>query len=93
MPMTVGTGIPTDMTHVPEKARQAERLGYDSVSVGETAHNPFLPLVLVAEHTQRLHFGSSVAIAFPRCHTSRRTSRGTSRSIRAAGSSSAWARR
>jgi probable F420-dependent oxidoreductase len=66
MPMTVGTGIPTDMTHVPEKARQAERLGYDSVSVGETAHNPFLPLVLVAEHTQRLHFGSSVAIAFPR---------------------------
>lgn len=66
MPMTVGTGVPTDMTLVAEKARQAERLGYNSVSVGETAHNPFLPLVLVAEHTQRLHFGSSVAIAFPR---------------------------
>ena len=66
MPMTVGTGIPTDMTLVAEKARQAERLGYDAVSVGETAHNPFLPLVLVAEHTERLHFGSSVAIAFPR---------------------------
>ena len=60
MPMTVGTGIPTDMTLI------AERLGYDAISVGETAHNPFLPLVLVAEHTQRLHFGSSVAIAFPR---------------------------
>ncbi|TAJ16916.1 MAG: TIGR03617 family F420-dependent LLM class oxidoreductase, partial [Dehalococcoidia bacterium] len=66
MPMTVGTGIPTDMALIPEKARQIERLGYDSVSVGETSHNPFLPLVLVAEHTQRLHFGSSVAIAFPR---------------------------
>ncbi len=66
MPMTVGTGIPTDMTLIADKARQAERLGYDAISVGETAHNPFLPLVLVAEHTQRLHFGSSVAIAFPR---------------------------
>lgn len=66
MPMTVGTGIPTDMKLIPERARQIERLGYDSVFVGETAHNPFLPLVLVAEHTERLHFGSSVAIAFPR---------------------------
>ena len=66
MPMTVGTGIPTDMKLIPERARQIERLGYNAVSVGETAHNPFLPLVLVAEHTERLHFGSSVAIAFPR---------------------------
>ncbi len=66
MPMTVGTGIPTDMHLIPDKARQLERLGYDAVSVGETAHNPFLPLVLVAEHTERMHFGSSVAIAFPR---------------------------
>lgn len=66
MPMTVGTGMTTDMTLVPEKARQIERLGYDAVSIGETSHNPFLPLVLVAEHTERLHFGSSVAIAFPR---------------------------
>jgi len=64
--MTVGTGMTTDMTLVPEKARQVERLGYDAVSIGETSHNPFLPLVLVAEHTERLHFGSSVAIAFPR---------------------------
>jgi len=66
MPMTVGTGVSTDMRLVPDKARQAERLGYDAVSVGETSHNPFLPLVLVAEHTQRMHFGTSVAIAFPR---------------------------
>ncbi len=66
MPMTVGTGIGTDMKAVPERARMLERLGYDSISVGETSHNPFLPLVLVAEHTERMKFGSSVAIAFPR---------------------------
>lgn len=66
MPMTVGTGIGTDLHEVPERARALEALGYDMVSVGETQHNPFLPLVLVAEHTQEMHFGTSVAIAFPR---------------------------
>jgi probable F420-dependent oxidoreductase len=66
MPMTVGAGIGTDMRTVPQRARQLEGLGYDMVSVGETQHNPFLPLVLVAEHTQRMQFASSVAIAFPR---------------------------
>jgi probable F420-dependent oxidoreductase len=66
MPMTVGTGIGADMRAIPERARELEALGYDSISVGETQHNPFLPLVLVAEHTERLRFASSVAIAFPR---------------------------
>ncbi len=66
MPMTVGTGVGADMSTVPERARMLERLGYDSISVGETSHNPFLPLVLVAEHTEQMKFGTSVAIAFPR---------------------------
>ncbi|MDA0366717.1 MAG: TIGR03617 family F420-dependent LLM class oxidoreductase [Chloroflexi bacterium] len=66
MPMTVGTGIGTDMHAVPTRARALEELGYDFVAIGETTANPFLPLVLVAEHTTRLNFGTSVAIAFPR---------------------------
>ena len=66
MPMTVGAGIGSDMDAVPERARRLEALGIDFVSIGETQHNPFLPLVLVAEHTQHMRFGSSVAIAFPR---------------------------
>ena len=32
----------------------------------ETKHDPFLPLVLAAEHTTRLRLGTAVAIAFPR---------------------------
>src|SRR5690606_33610505 len=63
---TVGTGITTDLSQVPEQARTLESLGYDKVSCGETSHNPFLPLVMVAEHTERMKFGPSVAIAFPR---------------------------
>lgn len=66
MPMTVATGIPNDLRTIAEDARRFEALGVDSVFVGETQHNPFLPLVLVAEHTQRMTMGTSVAIAFPR---------------------------
>lgn len=47
-------------------ARQMEEMGYDSVMTPEAGHDPFLPLMVVAEHTQRLRFGTGVAIAFPR---------------------------
>ena len=66
MPMTVGTGIGTDMKEAPQRARELEDMGYDYVATPETSRNPFLPLVLIAEHTERIHFGTSVAIAFPR---------------------------
>jgi probable F420-dependent oxidoreductase len=49
-----------------EYARQIEETGYDSVITPEVGHDPFLPLMIVAEHTQRLWFGTGVAIAFPR---------------------------
>ncbi len=66
MPMTVGVDIPNDLATIAEDARRLEAMGVDAVFVGETQHNPFLPLVLIAEHTQRMTFGTSVAIAFPR---------------------------
>lgn len=48
------------------RARQLEEAGYDSVVTPEAGHDPFLPLMIIAEHTQRLRFGTGVAIAFPR---------------------------
>ena len=66
MPMTVGVALANNLATIPEQARRLEAMGVDSVFVGETDRNPFLPLVLVAEHTQRMTFGTSVAIAFPR---------------------------
>ncbi|MGE5595356.1 MAG: TIGR03617 family F420-dependent LLM class oxidoreductase [Hyphomicrobiales bacterium] len=47
-------------------AKRAEDLGYDGINAAETAHDSFLPLVLAAEHTERIGIGTSVAIAFPR---------------------------
>jgi probable F420-dependent oxidoreductase len=49
-----------------EQARRLEEIGYDSVVTPEAGHDPFLPLMVVAEHTQKLKFGTAVAIAFPR---------------------------
>ena len=67
MSMLISGGInSSDMHSIPERVKRLEDLGWNSVSVGETSHNPFLPLVLVAEHTREMQFATSVAIAFPR---------------------------
>jgi probable F420-dependent oxidoreductase len=49
-----------------DAARSIEDAGYDSVITPEAGHDPFLPLMIIAEHTKRLKFGTGVAIAFPR---------------------------
>jgi probable F420-dependent oxidoreductase len=51
---------------IAEAARRLEDAGYDSVVTAEAGHDPFLPLMTIAEHTQSLRFGTGVAIAFPR---------------------------
>jgi probable F420-dependent oxidoreductase len=51
---------------IAEAARRLEDAGYDSVVTPEAGHDPFLPLMTIAEHTSRLRFGTGVAIAFPR---------------------------
>lgn len=47
-------------------ARAAEEIGFDAIWVAETQHNPFLPCVLIAEHTQRIQFGTAIAVSFAR---------------------------
>ncbi len=64
--MKVDTGIPLDLASVPAAARKAEELGYDGGITPETGHDPFLPLVIAAEHTEKMELGTAVAIAFPR---------------------------
>jgi len=57
---------PTALAEVPALARAAEAVGFDAVWTAETSHDPFLPLALAAEHTERLKFGTAIAVAFPR---------------------------
>jgi probable F420-dependent oxidoreductase len=55
-----------DPAGVVEAARTAEEVGYDGIWSAETSHDPFLPLVLAAEHTQRIQLGTGIAVAFAR---------------------------
>ncbi len=56
----------TSLESVPAIARAAEKMGFSALWTTETRHDPFLPGVLIAEHTQRLFFGTAVAISFAR---------------------------
>ena len=49
-----------------ETARDAERQGYAGLWTTETAHDPFLPLVLIAEASPTLAIGTAIAVAFAR---------------------------
>ncbi len=47
-------------------ARELEQLGYDGALSAEVNHDPFLPLVIAAEHTERIELGTGIAVAFAR---------------------------
>ncbi|MGH8992246.1 MAG: LLM class F420-dependent oxidoreductase [Acidimicrobiia bacterium] len=58
--MAVGLGS------VGGRARAMEEMGYDGLITAETQHNPFFPLTLAAEHTERLELATGIAVAFAR---------------------------
>jgi probable F420-dependent oxidoreductase len=51
---------------VADEARRHEKAGYDGLWSSESAHDPFLPLMLAAEHTERIELGTAIAVAFAR---------------------------
>lgn len=66
MRLDASLGFETPLSRVPEIARAAEAAGVDALWTAETSHDPFLPLVLAAEHTDRLRLGTAIAVAFAR---------------------------
>jgi probable F420-dependent oxidoreductase len=48
------------------QAAKAEAEGYDGVWSAETNHDPFLPIAVAAGATERLDFGTGIAVAFAR---------------------------
>lgn len=60
---------PASLSSLPEIARSAEALGFHALWSTETQHDPFLPLGIAAEHTQRIHLGTAIAVAFVRSPT------------------------
>ena len=64
--MKIDGGISSTLRNAASSASELERLGYSGGWTAETAHDPFLPLALAAEHTERIELGTSIAVAFAR---------------------------
>ncbi|MCA9503507.1 MAG: LLM class F420-dependent oxidoreductase [Spirochaetaceae bacterium] len=66
MKIDSGIGYTSDLSKVPEEARRLEAEGYDGMVTAEISSDPFLPLVLAAEHTEHIELMTSIAVAFAR---------------------------
>lgn len=64
--LKVDGNIPSILTRVTDAARALEEHGYDGGWTAETSHDPFLPVLLAAEHTSKLELGTNIAVAFAR---------------------------
>ena len=56
----------TDLHKVPDAARAIEAAGYDGIYTFEGQHDAMFPLLLAAEHTERVQLTTAVVIAFAR---------------------------
>ncbi|MFT7599989.1 MAG: putative F420-dependent oxidoreductase [Acidimicrobiales bacterium] len=61
-----GFGMGGGLAGAVESAKSQEAAGYSGFWTAETAHDPFYPLVLAAEHTTEIELGTSIAVAFAR---------------------------
>lgn len=64
--MKVDSGIGHDLDRIPAQVKDIETMGYDGIRTAEMNHDPFFPLLLAAEHSERLELATSIAVAFAR---------------------------
>jgi probable F420-dependent oxidoreductase len=64
--MKIDGGIGFDPNGIAAQAVKAEESGYDGVWSAETNHDPFLPIAIGAAATDKLEFGTGIAVAFAR---------------------------
>ncbi len=64
--MKIDGGIDFDPSGIGAAARHSEAMGYDGVWSAETGRDPFIPLAVAAEATERLELATGIAVAFAR---------------------------
>ncbi len=64
--MKVDAGIGSQLAKIPGAVKDLEAFGYDGIRTAEMNHDPFFPLVLAAEHTEKAELITSIAVAFAR---------------------------
>ena len=64
--MKVDGGVGWELDMVGAQAQELEEMGYSGVMTAETSHDPFFPLLVAAQNTQRVDLMTSIAVAFAR---------------------------
>ncbi len=64
--MKVDGGVGTDLETVGAQAQELEEMGYTGIMTAETAHDPFFPLLVAAQNTEKVELMTSIAVAFAR---------------------------
>ena len=64
--MKVDGNLGFDLSKAGQNAHDLEAAGYSGAWTAETSHDPFLPLLIGAEHTNKIELGTSIAVAFAR---------------------------
>jgi probable F420-dependent oxidoreductase len=65
MKVDVGVGS-REVAELAAEVRAKEAAGYDGLWTAETSLDPFLPHMVIAEHTERISMGTGIAVAFAR---------------------------
>ncbi len=64
--MKIDAGLMGGLDEVPKRAKELEAQGFDGLITAEMSTDPFFPLLLAAEHTERIELMTSIAVAFAR---------------------------
>lgn len=64
--MKVDGELPIGMAGVTARVRELAAAGFNGAQTLETGHDPFLPLVLAAEHSDKIDLMTAIAVAFAR---------------------------
>ena len=56
----------SELAGIGDRARRIEQDGYSGLLSAETSHDPFLPLALAAQTTERIELMTAIAVAFAR---------------------------
>ena len=64
--MKVDGGVGFELDAVGAQARELEEMGYSGIMTAETSHDPFFPLLVAAQNTQKVELVTSIAVAFAR---------------------------
>lgn len=55
-----------NLSRAASSAKELEDMGYDGGLTAEMAHDPFFPILLAAQATERIELGTGIAVAFAR---------------------------